>query len=450
MRCQPATAASENSSPQRREGASAGDGRCWQCRTHNGCTASVDLDSRAALQYNGPMRIVFVGPFAMQPKRTMAVRALPMAKALAARGHEVLILLPPWDRPQDAGKEWVEGTVRVCNVRLPVLLPILYHISLTWRLLRAALRHKPTVIHCFKPKSYAGLTAWAVWQLKRLGLIQARLVVDADDWEGAGGWNELERYSWLQKRFFASQEHWGLTHCNALTVASRALETIVWSLGMPPAKVHYLPNGWWPEQNAPPAHEVTELRERHRIADAPVALLYTRFFEFSTERALAIMQGVLAEIPETRWLVVGKGLFGEEEQLFAQSREQGIAERIVYAGWVPPDQLSAYFALARVAIYPFDDTLINRTKCAVKLIDLLAAGVPVVADNVGQNSEYIEDGVSGLLVTPGDTKAFVAGTVRLLHDPDLASKLAKAAQQRIQGEFTWQRLAEVAESAYRD
>jgi glycosyltransferase involved in cell wall biosynthesis len=394
------------------------------------------------------MRIVFVGPFGMQPKRTMAVRALPLAKALAARGHDVLVLLPPWDHPQDAGHEWVEDGVRINNVPLPARLPLVQHLLLTRRLLHAALRHEPDAIHCFKPKSYAGLTAWTVWQLKRLGRLQARLVVDADDWEGAGGWNELERYSWPQKRFFAWQERWGLTHCDALTVASRAVETIAWSLGVPPARVHYLPNGWWPEENVPPADEITEIRQQHGLGDSPVALLYTRFFEYSVERALAIMQGVLAEMPEVRWLIVGKGLFGEEDQLMGMARDRGIAERIAYAGWVPAQQLPACFAPAQVAIYPFDDTLINRCKCAVKLIDLLAAGVPVVADQVGQNSEYIQDGASGLLVTPGDTKAFVAAVVRLLRDAHLAKQLGGGARKRIEDHFAWETLAASAERAY--
>ena len=394
------------------------------------------------------MRIVFVGPFAMQPKRTMAVRALPMAKALAARGHEMLVLLPPWDHPDDAGKEWVDGTIPIRNVRLPMRLPILEHAVLTWRLLRAAWRFRPDAIHCFKPKSYAGLTAWAVLQHKRLGYLRAQLVVDADDWEGAGGWNELGHYTWLQKRFFAWQERWGLTHCDAVTVASRALETIAWSLGIPPAKVHYVPNGWSPEEGVAPSPQAAELRQKLGIGDAPVALLYTRFFEFSKVRALAILRGVLDAVPGTQWLIVGKGLFGEEEQLLAMAREDGLAGRITYAGWVPPQQLPAYFGLAQVAIYPFDDTLVNRCKCAVKLTDLLAAGVPVVADGVGQNCEYIEDGASGLLITPGDNGAFVSAVVRVLRDSELAAHLGAAAQESMRSEYAWRTLAEKVDRTY--
>ena len=148
----------------------------------------------------------------------------------------------------------------------------------------------------------------------------------------------------------------------------------------------------------------------------PVILLYTRFFEFAVERVVDIFQRVLTEIPQARLLVVGRGFFGEEERLKELMREAGIAERLVYVDWVEPEELPAYFAAADVAIYPYDDILINRTKCSVKLIDLMAAGVPVVADDVGQNREYIVHGVSGLLVPAGETNTFAASVVRLLRD----------------------------------
>lgn len=394
------------------------------------------------------MRIVFVGPFALQPKRTMAVRALPLARALAALGHSVWVLLPPWDSPQDAGREWEEGGVRVCNLPLPTAVPVWQHTVLTARLVHAALREQPDVIYCFKPKAYAGLTAWMLWHMKRLGRVRAKLVVDSDDWEGSGGWNELQPYPWWQKRFFAWQERWGLTHADALTVASRALETIVWSLGVPRQRVLYLPNGVQPTQSPPPAHEVELTRQQYGLGDDPVGLLYTRFFEYRVERAAAIMKGVLDLEPRTRWLIVGQGLFGEEQRLMEICRLLGIAERIVYAGWVPPEKLATHLALAQVAIYPFDDTLINRTKCAVKLTDLLAAGVPVVADRVGQNAEYIEQGVSGLLVAPGDTETFVAAVVRLLRDRELAESLGAGAQQRMRNEFNWPKLASRLENLF--
>ena len=410
------------------------------------------------------MRIVMIGPFGLKPKGTMSVRALPMAKALVAKGHQVDIIVPPWSYPQDSGREWDEDGVSIRNVSLPPRLPILRHLIITWRLVRRALAPKPDVVHCFKPKGYAGLAAMAFWLLKKLGLTKARLVVDSDDWEGKGGWNEVEPYPWLQKRFFAWQERWGLTHCDALTVASRALETIVWSLGVAPSKVFYVPNGLVNRETgklvnwetgklgtSSPIYQSTNL-PIYQSTSLPIyqltVLLYTRFFEFQVERVVEIFRQVLVQVPEAKLLVVGKGFFGEEERLSELMRKAGVADHLVYADWVEPDELSAYFAAADVAIYPYDDTLINRTKCSVKLIDLMAAGVPVVADDVGQNAEYVVHGISGLLVPAGETDTFARSVVELLRDESLRAKLGKGAQRRVFEEFNWGKLVGKVEEAY--
>jgi glycosyltransferase involved in cell wall biosynthesis len=394
--------------------------------------------------YNGQaMRIVMIGLFGLRPKGTMSVRALPLAKALVAKGHRVDVIMPPWSYPQDSGREWEENGVSIHNVTLPPRFPLISHLIIIWRLVRQALAAKPDVIHCFKPKGYAGLTALAFWFLKRLGLTKARLVVDSDDWEGKGGWNEIEPYTRLQRRFFAWQERWGLTHCDALTVASRGLETIVWSLGVAPGRVFYVPNG-----------VVSGFRFRVPSSEAripidhPTVLLYTRFFEFQVERVIGIFQRVLAEVPQARLLVVGKGFFGEEERLSGLMREAEMADHLVYVDWVETEELPAYFAATDVAIYPYDDTLINRTKCAVKLIDLMAAGVPVVAEDVGQNGEYVVHGVSGLLVPVGETDAFARRVVELLRDENLRARLGNGAQRRVFEEFNWGKLVARVEAAY--
>ena len=112
------------------------------------------------------------------------------------------------------------------------------------------------------------------------------------------------------------------------------------------------------------------------------------------------------------------------------------------------DKLPAVLALANVAIYPFDDNLVNRCKCPVKLTDLMGAGVPVVADRVGQIAEYIVPGESGLLSPPGDTGNLVSQTVDLLRNPDRASRIGQEGKRRIRQEFGWERLAQQVEAFY--
>ena len=181
--------------------------------------------------------------------------------------------------------------------------------------------------------------------------------------------------------------------------------------------------------------------------EGPTILLYSRLVEFRLDRIVSLVRLVAAQLPQARWLIVGRGLQGQEKTLAAKLAQAGLDQYVHFAGW-PVHQLAAYFKAADVAIHPYDDTLLNRTKCSVKLIELLAAGVPVVADAVGQNGEYIQHNRSGLLVPAEDDIAFSQALVTLLQSPELRRQLGQAAARYIQYNFTWSRLAKIVERAY--
>ncbi len=386
------------------------------------------------------MRVAMVGPFGLKPKGTMAVRALPLARALVRRGHRVILILPPWSYPADAGRVWTDQGVRIENV------PVTPRASIPLHLLSRIRRFQPDIVHVFKPKAYSGIVQWLLWQLRRAGLGRTRIVLDEDDWEGAGGWNDLERYPGVYKRFFDWQEKWGLAHADSVTVASRGLETLVWGLGVPPARVLYLPNG---VNHLPPsAHTRAEIRAELGVGDAPTLLLYTRFFEFDLARLARVLTQVFEHAPSARLLVVGKGLFGEEIRFLELARAGGWGERIVSKGWAEPTELRGLLEAADVALYPFDDTLVNRTKAIVKLMDLLAAGVPVVAEAVGQIREYIQNNETGILVSPGDEAGIARNLLDLLNDPPRRAALGECAAATISREYDWTRLSERVESVY--
>ena len=105
--------------------------------------------------------------------------------------------------------------------------------------------------------------------------------------------------------------------------------------------------------------------------------------------------------------------------LATQLVEANVSPKTVhFAGWVPYQQLTAYFAATNVVVLPYDNTLINRTKCSVKLIDLLLSGQAVLAEAVGQNKEYIEHDLSGMLIPPDNDQIFADLAVTLLQQPE--------------------------------
>jgi len=64
------------------------------------------------------MRLLLIAPFALYPKGTTRGRVLPLAHALAAQGHAVQVLVPPYDWPAHSGRRVQEDGVE--TVHLPV------------------------------------------------------------------------------------------------------------------------------------------------------------------------------------------------------------------------------------------------------------------------------------------------------------------------------------------
>lgn len=390
-----------------------------------------------------PKRLVLIAPFATQPKATTRARVLPLARALAGRGHDVTVLVPPWDCPQEAGREENQGGLRVRWLSLPAraLVP-----RLSWRLAWEARRLQPDLVHVFKPVAHAGLALLWLW-LQRTPFPR---VLDSDDWEGRGGWNRVNPYSAPQRAFFQWQEGFVPRRCaEVVTVASRTLQTQMWGLGLDPERVFYLPNGvspvdypGWTDPDPAP------VRQRLGLDLDPTVLLYTRFVEFEVPRVAQVMSRVIARVPNARLLLVGKGFFGEEDTLREEMATRGLGAHLITAGWVTQDELPAHLAAGDVALFPMDDRLINRAKCSAKLLDLMVAGRAIVADAVGENCEKLEHRVSGWLTPPGDVEAQAAAVVALLEDPVARRSIGEAARRRIWGLFEWGLLAEQAERAY--
>ena len=377
-------------------------------------------------------RIVFVGNFALWRKATLSARTLPMARELAEAGHEPLVIVPPWDAPDERPPP--DGRVQGVPVRyLPVRAGPLGHLANARSVLLAALAARPDVVVAVKPKAYAGLVALAVAPLRR----RVRIVVDSDDWEGRGGWNELTPMPALAREAVAWHEVACLRAADQVVVASRGLETLALSSGVAPARLSYLPNASWDGAAGWPSGQGARARRELGLGDAPTLLLYSRLFEVDPGRLAGIAGRVLAAVPAARLLVVGAGLFGEEERLAAALGAAGIRDRSTLLGWVERERLPDLLAAGDVALVPLEDTLVNRCRCSVKLLDLMLSGRPIAAERVGQVGEYLRDGQTARLVEPGDDAGLADAAVALLRDRTEAARLGAAAERDARERFTW-------------
>lgn len=142
--------------------------------------------------------------------------------------------------------------------------------------------------------------------------------------------------------------------------------------------------------------------------------------------------------PTTRLLVVGDGT--ERGRLEADLAARGLTESVVLTGAVEPDAVPGLLASMDVAVAPYparDDFYFSP----LKLFEYLAAGRAVVASRIGQVEDLIEDGVTGLLVPPGDATALAGALEALQADPGLRARLGGAGRAAVCGLHTWDAVA---------
>jgi glycosyltransferase involved in cell wall biosynthesis len=357
------------------------------------------------------MKIVFLAPFGIRPKGTVLARMLPLAEEMQALGNQVVIVAPPYTNPEDSGRIETLRGVTLRNITLVASCKFIASPIITWRMFKATRAERPDLVHLFKPKGYGGLAAMLHMVLQRLGISLPPLFVDTDDWEG-GGMNALHILC-CRAPCVSFPGTVDTPHAVGVTVASRTLQTQAWGMGISPERTLYLPNGVYDLTQGDNKFNRTKIGIP---ADAPVVLIYTRFFEYDQKFLHLVFAEIYRQVPTVYFLVIGKGRNGEEAQLVDAAKKHGFSSALVMAGWVEPETIPEYLAAGDVSIYPFADTLVNRAKCPAKLTELLRAGIPVVAGRVGQIAEYIKPEVSGILCNPEDWREMAIRTVELLND----------------------------------
>jgi glycosyltransferase involved in cell wall biosynthesis len=372
------------------------------------------------------MKIVFVAPFGLGQKTTVWARILPLARHLIARRCEVTLLIPPWDTPADAGKIWTDGGVTLVNVSLRGGLPLV-----TARLLHKISEIRPQIIHIVKPRAYAGIVQWILWQWRQVHGDGPRLLLDVDDWEQA--WSAIGGYAPWTVPFLDWQEAWGIRHADAVTAASRWLEQTVHDM-TPQMPVLYLPNGIV-------APEETDQLGVSRTNEKPKVLLFSRFVEVEPAWIGDFWRSLQVLAPNVQLLVAGQALQrGQEARFRTALQEESTA--VCWLGYVQPSELAKLYEEVACAIFPAANVPLNQAKCSVRLATTLLHGVPVVASAVGEQANYGAHGAARLVPAGASPAEFAQGVAELLAAPADRRRLIAQARRHLLSEYAWTRLGD--------
>ena len=175
---------------------------------------------------------------------------------------------------------------------------------------------------------------------------------------------------------------------------------------------------------APPADEIERTWRKLGIADDEAVILAVG--RLSQEkghadliRAAAILSG-LPGVPRFRVVIVGDG--PEREPLLRLASELGVAQRIKLAGF--QRDMGVYYAMATVLAVPS-----HSEGSPNVVLEAMAAGLPIVANEVGGIPEILEQDATGLMVMPRNPDAMAKAILRVFTDNELRERIAATARE---------------------
>ena len=203
------------------------------------------------------------------------------------------------------------------------------------------------------------------------------------------------------------------------------------ALELPSSKVVVLHNA------VPDPHPSNEWRD----ADNPVRLLFLGYL--SERKGVSDLLQALANdtVSSLNWRMTMAG--GGDLDLYRnKAAVLGLADRIVFPGWLDRPAVAEACRQTDILVLPS-----YAEGLAMAVLEGLSYGLVVITTPVGAHAEVIEEGVSGLMLPPGDIPALATALARTIADPGLRQRLRRGARDRFLEKFEAQaysaRLAEL-------
>jgi glycosyltransferase involved in cell wall biosynthesis len=164
-------------------------------------------------------------------------------------------------------------------------------------------------------------------------------------------------------------------------------------------------------------------------------------------KGVDVLVSAIARTKSVRALLVG-GHPGETDvaRVTAQARALGVEDRITITGLVPWQDVGTRLGGADALVLPNTASEMSaRYTSPLKLFEYLWLGRPIVASDLPAIREIVTPGESAILVPPGDPGALASALERLAGSPALCASLGAAAR-KLAPEYTWERRAERLET----
>lgn len=174
--------------------------------------------------------------------------------------------------------------------------------------------------------------------------------------------------------------------------------------------------------------ELQQLRDKLGIGANQRVVLYLGRLE--PNKGLGYLLDAFRHLNSENVVLLFAGDGTEKHRLQRRIAESGMAEKVRFANYVPPDETLPYYALAYVLVLPSITTKSSKETWGLVVNEAMNQGCPVVAtDAVGAAAGgLVQEGVNGLIVPERDAEALATALDRLLDEPDLRQRMSENAR----------------------
>jgi glycosyltransferase involved in cell wall biosynthesis len=234
-----------------------------------------------------------------------------------------------------------------------------------------------------------------------------------------------------------------------VTACSADLRDRAIAIGAAPARTEVLPYGVDTSRFAPDPQARRALRGRFGLADeAPIVFTAGRLVrKKGFEYLIDALPRVLATHAGAHLVIAGGGDL--ESDLRARAAQAGVGAIVHFLGSVAQSEMPALLAAADVIAVPsIRDDAGNVDGLPNVVMESLSSATPMVATTAGGIGAVVDDGRTGFLVAERDAEALAGAVTRLLGDPALRARVGDAARQEVCLRYTWERFAARLEAIF--
>jgi glycosyltransferase involved in cell wall biosynthesis len=184
---------------------------------------------------------------------------------------------------------------------------------------------------------------------------------------------------------------------------------------------------------------------RARLGVVPEVVLVLAFGRLVEKKGFAHLVEAVSRLSGVQLVLAGDG----DLRRALEDRARVLGAPVSFAGSLPREEMAEALAAADVVAVPsVVDSAGNVDGLPNALLEAMAAGRAVVASRVAGIPDVMEDGVDGLLVPPGDATALGEAIGRLARDGEVRARMGGAARRRARKTLTWEAAAAALEDCY--